>query len=216
MAAALGGTVKAILRAPIPLDVDLTLVAEGDEARLLTSDGGLVAEAMRVEDATLAAPGAAPDLEAARAAGPRFVGLARMFHPICFTCGADQAEGFGLRVFVGQIEGARSGHVAGTWTPHAAFAAADGLTPLEVVWAAMDCPGSVAWVEQGFGGGLLGTMTARSLRRPAPGEPCIVAAWPLEASGRKHLAATALFTAEGELLAHSEQIWIGRAPPPAA
>ena len=50
MAAALGGTVKAILRAPIPLDVDLTLVAEGDEARLLTSDGGLVAEAMRVED----------------------------------------------------------------------------------------------------------------------------------------------------------------------
>jgi hypothetical protein len=138
-----------------------------------------------------------------------------MFHPICFTCGVDQPEGFGLRVFTGPIEGGSSSAVAGVWTPNSSFASDDGLIPPEVVWAALDCPGSVAWVDQGFGGGLLGTVTACILRRPVSGETCIVAAWPQEASGRKYYSATALFTADGELLAHSEQIWIGRAPPPA-
>ena len=211
MAAALGGTVKAILRAPLPLDLDLSLVVDGADARLLAPDGALLAEATRMEDEALTAPGPPPSFESARAAGRRFVGLARMFHPVCFTCGVDQAEGFGLRVFVGQVEGEPVGHVAGAWTPHAAFAAADGLIPLEVIWGALDCPGSVAWVDQGFGGGLLGTMTARILRRPAAGEDCIIAAWPLEASGRKYVSATGLFDADGELLAHSHQIWIGRA-----
>jgi hypothetical protein len=215
MAAPLGGTVTVILRAPIPLDVDLVLDAADGAARLLAPDGGLLAEARRVEEDALTAPGAAPSLEAAQAAGQRFVGLERMFHPICFTCGVDQPEGFGLRVFTGPVEGDTSGMVAGKWIPNSSFASGDGLIPPEVVWAALDCPGSVAWVDQGFGGGLLGTVTARTLRRPVPGEDCIIAAWPLEASGRKYLASTALFTADGELLAHSQQIWISRARPPA-
>ena len=210
MAGALTGVVTAVLRAPIPIETPLTLTAEGDAARLEGADGGLIAEARRVERESLPAIVAAPSLAAAEAAAAEFVGLKRMFHPICFTCGVDQAEGFGLRVFVGPMGDAEAGVVAGPWTPHASFADAEDLTRLEVVWAALDCPGSVAWVERGLGGGLLGTMTAEVLRRPAAGETCIVAAWPLEASGRKSIAATALFSAEGELLARSRQIWIGR------
>jgi hypothetical protein len=50
------------------------------------------------------------------------------------------------------------------------------------------------------------------VRRPAIGEQCIVLAWPIERSGRKLISGTALFTADGELLAKSHQVWIGRAP----
>jgi hypothetical protein len=55
-------------------------------------------------------------------------------------------------------------------------------------------------------------MTCEIVRRPVPGEACIVTAWPIERGGRKMTSGTALFTREGELLARSHQIWIGRAP----
>ncbi len=115
--------------------------------------------------------------------------------------------------FTGQVAGAPGRRCCRRpWTPHAAFADAEGLVTAEVVWAALDCPGSVSWVVSGAGGGLLGTMTAELLRRPAIGETCIVLAWPVERSGRKQISGTALFSADGELLARSHQIWIGRAP----
>jgi hypothetical protein len=55
-------------------------------------------------------------------------------------------------------------------------------------------------------------MTGALVRRPAAGETCIVLAWPIERSGRKKISGAALFTAGGELLAKSHQVWIGRAP----
>jgi len=121
----------------------------------------------------------------------------------------------GLRVFAGQIEGAPEGHLACTWIPHANFADTEGLTPVEVIWAALDCPGFFAWVvREGRHGALLGTMTGEVLRRPRAGEPCIVTAWPLERSGRKETAGVALFSAEGELLARAHQVWIVMSAPP--
>lgn len=60
-------------------------------------------------------------------------------------------------------------------------------------------------------GGMLGTMTGELIRRPAAGEPCIVLGWPIERSGRKLVSGTALYSADGELMANSHQIWIGRA-----
>ncbi|MET0273562.1 MAG: hypothetical protein ABW360_11285, partial [Phenylobacterium sp.] len=146
---------------------------------------------------------------AARAAGGRYRGLEQRIHPICFTCGPQREDGDGLRVFVGQVEGATEGHVAGVWTPHAAFADEAGLTPVEIVWAALDCPGYFAWVESlGRHGALLGTMTGEVLRQPKAGEECIVSAWPLAREGRKETAGVALFSAAGELLARAHQVWI--------
>ncbi len=212
MAGALAGPVTAMLRAPVPLDAPLTLASDGQSARLLDEGDRLIGEARCAALDALPPPPPPPSLAKAQAAGQRFVGLQRTFHPICFTCGPGLEDGYGLRVFTGQVEGAPEGEVAGVWTPHPAFAEADGLVAAEVVWAAIDCPGSVAWVVQGGGGGLLGTMTGAVLRRPAPGETLIVTAWPVERSGRKSLSGAALFTASGELVAHSHQVWIGRAP----
>ena len=210
LARGLNGPIKGVLRAPIAIDTPLRLVRSAEGARLTSLTGDLIAEAGPGAAADLPAPPDCPALKAAREAGARFVGLGRPFHPVCFTCADALDEGFGLRVFVGQLEGAADGVVAGPWTPHANFADPDGLASVEAIWAALDCPGSVAWVVQGGGGGLLGTMTCEILRLPAAAETCIVLAWPIEASGRKRVAGTALFSADGQLMARSRQIWIGR------
>jgi hypothetical protein len=206
------GPFTAILRAPPPLDTPMMLIRDDGVVRLESEAGALIGEARPADASTLPAPPFAPTLAAATAAAPGFPGLERAFHPICFTCGDRLAEGVGLRVFTGQLGGAPDGVVAGPWTPHAAFADNEGLVPAEVVWAALDCPGSVSWVVTGAGGGMLGTMTGELLRRPPIGEPCIVLAWPLERSGRKLISGTALLSPDGELLARSHEVWIGRAP----
>jgi hypothetical protein len=212
MARSFNGPVTAMLRAPPPLDTPLDLVVEDGVARILGQGDVLIGEARAGDASVLPSPPPPPSLAAATAAAAGFPGLHRPFHPVCFTCGDQLDEGLGLRVFVGQVEGMDPGVVAGPWTVHPSFADADGLAPVEVVWAALDCPGSVAWVVTEGGGGLLGTMTGEILRRPAVGETTIVVAWPIEQSGRKRISGTALYSADGELMALSHQIWIGRAP----
>jgi hypothetical protein len=206
------GPFTAILRAPPPLDTPMVLFQHTGGVRLESEAGELIGEARPAEAAAIPGPPPAPSLAAAIAASPGFPGLHRPFHPICFCCGDQVEEGVGLRVFTGQLAGAAAGVVAGPWTPNPAFADADGHVSAEVIWAALDCPGSVSWVVSGAGGGLLGTMTGALVRRPAAGETCIVLAWPIERSGRKKISGAALFTAGGELLAKSHQVWIGRAP----
>ena len=46
---------------------------------------------------------------------------------------------------------------------HANFGDAEGLAPIEVGWAALDCPGSVSWVVSGAGGGLTNAGAGHSL-----------------------------------------------------
>lgn len=211
MARLIEGPSRAFLRAPMPLDTPMTLIRDGEAFRIEGEDGKLIGEAAPASAEGIPAPPPAPSFDAASVAARGFPGLDRPFHPICFCCGDKLDEGFGLRAFVGQLEGAPDGVVAGTWTPNPVFADDEGLAPAEVVWAALDCPGSVSWVVTGGGGGLLGAMTCEILRRPAAGEPCVIVAWPLEQSGRKRISGTALYSGT-ELLARSHQIWIGRAP----
>lgn len=209
------GPATAVLRAPIPLDAPLNLTADGGPTALLGAEGQLIGQARPSDGAALPEPPPAPSLAEAEAAGMRYAGLTTPFHPICFTCGTGRDEGDGLRVFAGQLSGRETGVVATVWTPHAAFADADGLTRTEVVWAALDCPGYFAWVEkEGRHGALLGTMTGEVIRRPKTGEPCIVVAWPLARDGRKETAGVALYSADGELMARAHQVWIVMGPRP--
>ena len=206
-----GATMTTMLRAPIPIDTPLRIAVEAGVARLTSLGGDLIAEGRAADPAGLPSPPAPPSLEAAAVAGRGFIGLTRAFHPVCFTCATDLEEGYGLRVFVGQLAGAAEGVVAGLWTPHANFISSHGLISREAVWGALDCPGSVAWVEKGGSGGLLGAMTCEIRRRPAAGETCVVMAWPIEQTGRKSIACTALFSPRGELMARGHQIWISQA-----
>ncbi|HEY1709773.1 MAG TPA: hypothetical protein VGG10_16005 [Rhizomicrobium sp.] len=209
------GPSTVILRAIIPLDAPLNLAREDSRVTLTNADGTLIAEAGPASALPDVPP--PPSFHQAQTGSAAYekVQSEYTFHPPCFTCTPLRADGDGLRVFAGSY-GAEPGQIAAAWTPHPAFADRDGLVPAEIVWAALDCPGSFAWLDKlGRTGGLLGTMTAEILRRPVIGAPYIVTAWPLEQSGRKYSSGVALFTKNGELLARGQQIWIGRATPDA-
>jgi hypothetical protein len=69
-------------------------------------------------------------------------------------------------------------------------------------------------------GVLLGRMAASIHGRPEPGEAHVVIGWGIGGEGRKRFARSALYTADGELVAHARSTWIVPAtetdPAPAA
>lgn len=210
----LQGPVTAVIRAPVPLDADLALEARDGANVLLGADGALIGQGGPATQ-VLPEPPCVPTLEAAVEASTRYLAHTQRVHPICFTCGPEREDGDGLRVFPGQLAGAEKGVMACPWTPHVAFAGADGTVPAEVVWAALDCPGFFAWVEkEGRHGALLGTMTGEILDPPVAGETYVILAWPIVREGRKEIAGVALFDRAGRLLARAHQVWIVMAPRP--
>ncbi len=185
--------VEVTLRLPPPLDRPLTVERDADGARLL--DGGaLVAEARPAPvDVEVPAPVSVAAADAARERHVR--DWAPEFRE-CYVCGA-RRDGLEIRV----------GLVRGREPLHAAPLVLDDPAP-EIVWAAIDCPGAFAVTGGGRGEAVLGRMTASVDRVPEPGEQCVVTSWPLGEDGRKRFAGTALFAADGELLAVAKQVWI--------
>ncbi len=192
-----GDVAEVSLRSPVPLDSPLQVSREGDALRVLDGET-LVAEAGPVEDLGVEPPEpVGPD--AARAAAKRYRGLKGGPFSRCFVCGLDREDALG--VFAGEVEG--RGIVASPWTPPTWAAGESGAVRAEIVWGVLDCP----------------TYFAAHLRRdPLPvsflvrqatridasvpvGEEHVVIAWPLGADGRKHEAASAILSAEGEILA---------------
>ena len=187
--------VEVTLRLPPPLDRPLLVRREDDAAVLLDGDA-LVAEARPFEVA-LAPPEPVSVAEAERAV-TRHVPIGLDVFGECFVCGVrDEADGLGI--YAGPVEG-RDGVHAAPWTPRESSPA--------LVWAAIDCPGAYAVGTPGRGEMVLGRMTARVLRVPESGEPCVVVAWPLGEDGRKLYAGTALLAEDGDLLAVARQVWI--------
>jgi hypothetical protein len=189
--------VEVTLRLPPPLDRPLSVVRETGVVRLLDGDA-LVAEA-RPGSVGLDPPEpvAAAD---ARAGRERHVRGAEAEFNECFVCGVRE-DGLEVRV----------GLVAGRAPLHAAPIVFDE-SAVEIVWAAIDCPGAYAVGTEGRGDLVLGRMTARVERVPEAGEKCVVTAWPLGEEGRKLFAGTALFSESGEMLALARQVWIAPRP----
>ena len=194
--------IASTLRKPPPLDTPLgwregersvTLVDESDGVIGVAEPGTFVAD-----------PPECPNLETAWRATNAYEG--HRYHPFdtCFTCGTARVEGDGLRVFSGPLG---NNQVAAVWTPHEAFANPDGRLGYEIVWAAMDCPGSwAAHIDKMPM--VLGRMTAVVDVFPLAGEQCIVVGGLVRVEGRKHFTNTALYSANGALLAYAEQIWV--------
>jgi hypothetical protein len=195
VAALLDGPAEVTLRAPPPLERPLRV--ERSDGGVAVYDGEtLVAEAVRADvDVDPPAPVSRADAERAV---ERYDGFREHAFPTCFVCGPDRAEGDGLRIFAGAVDGREA--VAAPWTPHESRP--------ELVWAALDCPGAFAVGMPGRGEVVLGRLAARIDRVPAAGEACVVVGWPLGEDGRKLYAGTALFTAGGELLARARATWI--------
>lgn len=185
--------VEVTLRLPPPLDRPLAVEHVGDVVQLLDGEA-IVAEARPASvDVDPPAPVSLAEAEAAkerhvRDYGPDF--------RECFVCG-ERPDG--LRLWAGPVAGRE---------PLLASPIALPEAKAELVWAAIDCPGAYAVGDEGRGTIVLGRMTARVDRVPEAGESCVVASWPLGEDGRKLFAGTALFAADGEILAVAKQIWI--------
>lgn len=97
--------------------------------------------------------------------------------------------------------------MAGVWTPSAGLANPAGNVAEQFVWAALDCPGYFAVVETGQPA-LLGTFSVRIDQPVRAGRTHIVIGWAKGKQGRKYFSGTAVFDAEGGLLALGHAIWI--------
>ncbi|MDO8411940.1 MAG: hypothetical protein Q7S93_17955 [Phenylobacterium sp.] len=220
LAKAVGGKGSAMLRAGVPLDTPVQLVA-GDDGSVsaLNAEGQVLGLAKVATDDQIPPPPPSPGIEAARRAAAASPFATRSLHRGCFSCCIEREQGEGLGVHVGQLPDAEPGVCAGLWVPHANFAGPDGTMPDEITWGALDCSGSMAWwIKTGSPVGLLGTMAGEVLKAPKAGETYVVVAWARESEGRKFFAGVALYDAAGEVVARSGQIWIGRpagAPAPA-
>jgi hypothetical protein len=215
LAAHIAGSAEITLRAPIPLDRQLEIVA-GDELWELR-DGATCLAIGRPADVALTRLEQA-SFDEARAA-ELMMTIKPHEHPLpnCFVCGPARAQGDGLRISAGpRVRRARDGLVvlAGTWTPDPSLAAEDGLVASEFVWSALDCPTGYATSHDQESGRfdrtpiLLGRMSAGIAARPRAGERCVITAWPIGRDGRKRFAEAALHGEAGQLLAMARTTWI--------
>lgn len=194
--------VAVTLRTPPPLEVELGLRPVDDDGLHLCDGEVLVAEASVGSFA--GEPVEPVSVETARAAHDRYAGLDDPTFQSCFVCGLSREDG--LRLMSGPTS---PGSTACVWTPDATLTgpADDGTAAFEFVWAALDCPGG--WTTDMLDRPLvLGRMTAQVLALPRVGEPVVVVGRHLSTQGRKTATATAAYTADGDLVGRSEQIWI--------
>jgi len=199
------GPSKVRLHVPPPLDSDLTIEQDAD-SWVLKQGEQLIGTAIAASlDMTPPQP---PSLEQARAARNNYKGLGEHSFPYCFVCGPGREQGDGLRLFTGAVNGQEM--VACDWEPTADLLDTNGQVKAEFIWSALDCPSYFALnvpVDPNAAC-LLGEMTA-SIDRPVPGDQAlIVYAWKRSIEGRKHYSAAALCTAQGEVLARAEHLWI--------
>ena len=198
----LSGPVEATLEAPPPLDTDLTLEVEGDQAKLMLGERRI--GRARVAGLDLEVP-AAPTVEQARAATAGYAG--HRFHPLpeCFVCGTRREAGDALCIHAGPVDGRDL--VAAPWRPDASLADEDGLVANEHLWAALDCP-SYFGLQRERLFALLGRMTASIDRKVRPGDPLTVIGWSLGSEGRKHHAGSAIFDDAGHVVGRARALWI--------
>jgi hypothetical protein len=200
------GAARVRLQSPPPLDTELKLLDEAHQLRMLHGELQ-IAEGFPIESLAADVPGAV-SYDVASEATRRFPWYTG--HPFskCFVCGPDRHPGDGLCIFPGIVDGREV--VAAPWIPDYSVCDRDGHVFAEVVWASLDCPswfGLLAF-EQGVRWALLGQLTARVLRRPAADEKCVAIGWSRGRDGRKLFGGSALFTDGGELLGHSEAVWV--------
>ena len=199
VAAALEGPAAVSLRRPVPLDQALDLRHEDDDKLCAFVDDALIAEA--IPAAPLSAwDGALPSLEEARAAQDRYAAPPAGEFGHCFVCGRSRHDGF--EIFTGPVEGADL--VASPWIPPPWAADAGGAVLPEFVWAALDCPGYFALHGADMTLAYLARQQVEILAPIRTDVEYVVVGRPLERSGRKGLAATAVLDRDGTVLAHAE------------
>jgi len=199
----LDGAAEVSLRRPVPLDRQLDVLRENDDAVQVVDGDDLVLEA-HAHELEVEVPSPVTTDEALRAsAGYR--GTANGVFSRCFVCGLGRDDAFG--VFAGAVEGREL--VASPWNPPSWTADAGGNVRQEFAWAVLDCPTYFAvYLGQKLPMSVLARLTARIDAPVRAGEEHVVIAWPIEVDGRKRHAGAAVLSAAGEPLAVARALMI--------
>lgn len=209
LAAHFDGPAEVTLRLPSPLETPLTVEAAAGDLLVLRDGDATIAEAVpAIVDVEAPAPPSLAVARAAAAASPVIVHPEWHPFPGCFVCGPDRVRGDGLRVHPGRV-GQEELFAAPVEYP-LDLAGADGLVPLHLMWAALDCPSSFVMYMSGERPAVpyvLGRIAARIMRRPAIDTPLVACAWAQGLDGRKLFAGSALY-ADDELVACARATWI--------
>ncbi|MEU8777993.1 hypothetical protein [Streptomyces sp. NPDC048606] len=211
-APAVPGAVRVDFRRPVPTGVAVRIAAGADGgAELFDGEGLLLASATAAPVPAGEVPDPPSWAEASKAADAY-----RADPPGgeagCFGCGLERTPATGLRLHCGLVPGRDL--VAAAWRPGPELLGVDRVLPPELVWGALDCPGNAAGrlLDGGPAGAVTASLTGRLLR-PVPASGGLVSyAWLLGSEGRKCRVGTALATAEGELCAYAEALWIRPRP----
>jgi hypothetical protein len=194
------GPVEVTLRRPVPLDQPLALDEKPSHVAVW-HDYALIASA-RPSHVDVAVPAAVTFVEAVQASRTSRLRQEHPF-PTCFVCGTHRNDG--LDIIPGALPG-RERIVATPWVPRAEFAENGDIAP-EFVFGALDCPSGIAAGYHDPRPMVLGRITAEVLDRVVPEEPYVAIGWREGVEGRKHFAGSALFTAQGELVARAITTW---------
>ncbi len=203
------GAAQVTLRRPTPIDVELDLVDAGDGRWELRHGDDLLAEAMPAELEIEVPP--VPSVEQARAAeaGSPSHWDEQGVHPICFGCGLARDDDDGLAITVGPLDVDGHEEVAGVWRPRTAHAGDGGAVDPLWVLAALDCPGSMAFIARGERAGLLGRIVFEQYAPAQPEIDHVVTGWQIGRDDKRMYAGTALATADGAVLAAARATWFG-------
>ncbi len=194
------------LRSPPPLDAELALREREGGIQLFVGET-LLADARRPEPLEIEVPDPVGIEEARRAreASPLHQ---QSLYADCFVCGPNRQRPDGLRVIAGPIPG-RDGVIASPWDVDERLASSDGAVATEFIWSALDCPGGCAlMLRPEIGYVMLGRMSAQIVASVTPGASYVALGWPIQHDRRKHLSGSAIFSAEGQLVAVATSLWI--------
>jgi hypothetical protein len=198
-------TAEVTLRLPPPLDRAMG-VEVGDGKAAMSDGDAIVAEAATIDGFELEVPN---PVDLAEATAAREASPLRSAHPFpeCFVCGPARHERDGLCVTCGPLEGDEA--VAAPWHVDDSLPLEGGAVAPEFIWSVLDCPGGIAaMLVPDVGVAVLGRLAARIDARIEPGMTCVAMGWPIDRDGRKLRAGSAIFSADGALLARGLATWI--------
>ncbi|MBL4639590.1 MAG: hypothetical protein JKY57_03560 [Kordiimonadaceae bacterium] len=204
LAAQFDGGVEISLHVPPPLDTKMMLTRVGDAAKLVHGDTVVATATVAVCDF------AVPVLPNPLVLGSSPLETGGEFAPFvtCFVCGNDRSHGDGLCLYCKLVEG-HPGLVAAPWSLHDAFTRGDGTIDPLYIWSALDCPGYFACAPGEAA--VLGRFTGQILAPLEALADATVLGWSLDdgaPKGRKRRCGTAVYAADGTLVAKAEGIWI--------
>lgn len=211
-ASAIGSPVEVSIRAPIPLDTELRVVADADSGgwRLVTHDGPGGEHVMTAVARDAIDVATSPvSIEQALAARGGF-GAVVGEHPVpeCFSCGVRPHS---MRVHAGPLADG-SDRYATDWSPPE-WAVTGGIVDDGAVWAALDC--TAAWyvcTSRGERTAFTVRYAAEVLRPLRAEETYSLVGWGgptgAEWNGRKRGAASAAFASDGTCVARSTSLWV--------